>query len=493
MPSPTRGAHTILAGAFGTSFTTAGVTSQATGSTFIVFYEGGNAPSAVPLDTVGGIPTGNVYTLATSNTAGAFGGNQLFVYVCQNGLGGASHAATVSIAPGSGNAVVGFFEVLGALSASLDQAASNGSNSSLASVSCPQVTTTAANELVVCFYGSNGQNTLTSITDSGSGFAISDSQLASTSQNGAISFAQVSAIGTYGDTFTQSTADFLSSATLSFFGTGSTSDGAAPHRAFRRPLRLGTPFSRLRSGRGSTDVSSLILSLTGQRITASAGTLSPALSFTLTGGQLTSTAGTVSPNSSHALTGQSVTSHSGTIGLSNAPGLAGARITSSAGTITASTGPVVTVNLTGVAIVSVAGNLSVAFSLPLSGVRINSAAGSIKAGIGPTLSGVRINSATGNLGTTRSITLNGARINSSTGTLFDATSLGLTGGRITASAGTLTASQNANVTVNLSGVRINSATGNLTSSGGTSTGGHPIGSGFICNVATLDNPNAYNA
>lgn len=259
----------------------------------------------------------------------------------------------------------------------------------------------------------------------------------------------------------------------------------------RPGLRLGTPVSRLRSFFRSSSASSITLSLTGQKITASAGTLIAARSLALTGGHITSVSGLIVQTRSLGLTGQAISSHPGSLALSHAQGLTGGRITASAGTVTASTVPVLTLALTGLRITSVAGNLQVAFNLNLTGSRINSASGLLKANLGPALAGVRINSSTGSLGVTRTAVLSGARINSATGTLTNAHTLGLTGARINSSPGSLTASQSFGVTVNLSGLRITASAGSLVSSGGTPSLSGNFSAGFICNVGTLANPDAH--
>ncbi len=208
MPAPTLGQYAKGPTNFATSVTTPAITTAATGSTFVVFFNSRSLASSV-VDS-----KGNTYTLATSNTSGAFGGNNVYAYVSQNGIGGSGHTATITIA-GTNSTLAYLVEVLG--SSAMDQSQSNGSNTSQTAVNGATVTTTATNELVLCYYGSYSGNTVT-ITDSGTGFTLQSTQLVNTYPNGALSYGTFASIGTYGDTFAQSVADFFSSATLSFIG-----------------------------------------------------------------------------------------------------------------------------------------------------------------------------------------------------------------------------------------------------------------------------------
>lgn len=82
--------------------------SSAAGSSFLIGVvlfptaAGGANVSGVPTDTVGGLPTGNMYVQVGTTIVTANGDLALAFYKCENGVGGAAHIATVNFANTNG-------------------------------------------------------------------------------------------------------------------------------------------------------------------------------------------------------------------------------------------------------------------------------------------------------------------------------------------------------------------------------------------------------
>lgn len=205
---------------FGTTVTTASTTTSATGSTFLCFIGAYNGPTFSSLVD----SKSNTYTLVTSNNTAGFGGITVWCYSCVNGTGGSGHTATVTMTADV-NILLFFVEITGAQTTSpIDQYNSNGSNSTVTTAVCATVTTTNAHEMVLSYYyGGNAGNPAQTITDSGSGFSIVDSEQA-TGPYGAYSKNIVSTTGTYGDTFTQTSTDYFGTISVSLIqGAGTNS------------------------------------------------------------------------------------------------------------------------------------------------------------------------------------------------------------------------------------------------------------------------------
>jgi len=143
------------------SATTTGITTAASGSTFVV---------AVSFDHTTHIVTGisdsksNTYTLA--GTAGDFGS----VYYCSNCTGGASHTVTITF-DGAEFPIVHFLEITGAATSSYDSAVTAKAEDSASPFTVTSGTTSQAAELLVSFIASNSGSNPVSYSES-SGFTI---------------------------------------------------------------------------------------------------------------------------------------------------------------------------------------------------------------------------------------------------------------------------------------------------------------------------------
>jgi hypothetical protein len=222
---PTVGQHTSFALTFGTTFTSGSLSTAATGSDFavIIFIQEGNTVTSVTDS------KGNTYTQRTlSPLSVAPSGNPPgFVYVVENGTGGASHTFTVN-ASGNCTIVAYAIEIVGALSSSgVDQLVGGGASSST-TIAAPQATTAHVNELVIsAFAGGNLNEGAVTITNSGTFTFLDKITAGANTWNGATSFLSAPAIGTYGDTYTQSVTDTLGYATMtiSFIGLPNPTNG----------------------------------------------------------------------------------------------------------------------------------------------------------------------------------------------------------------------------------------------------------------------------
>lgn len=164
--SITIGAHTKIESPFDSSLDTNPVTTQASGSTFIVFAYGGTQPSITD-------SFGNAYDNTRTRTFNGGFGFSVCAFV-QNASGGASHVFTASSAGGGLQIMVA--ELIGAMTTGgIDAFSSANPNGATPAVACPSITTIAANAMVIsCAGGASSTNnaptsTLGAILDSISG------------------------------------------------------------------------------------------------------------------------------------------------------------------------------------------------------------------------------------------------------------------------------------------------------------------------------------
>ncbi len=162
------------------------------------------------------------------------------------------------------------------------------------------------------------------------------------------------------------------------------------------------------------------LSITGQAVAASAGTLtatmiaiathrrggyamhayatvpyaqpvdinlSPDVNVSLTGQAVTASAGSVVASHSQALTGQAVTVSAGSVTISRIIPLSGEQVTATPGSVSVNIAGSLSLQLTGQAVTVSAGNLSISRDFPLTGQAVTASAGTMVYGINPALTG----------------------------------------------------------------------------------------------------------
>lgn len=233
-----------------------------------------------------------------------------------------------------------------------------------------------------------------------------------------------------------------------------------------KALRLGTPLSRLR-GRQVTDASSSIpgpLSGSGISVTIGAGNLTAAAA--LAGSGISSTTGAGALTGSASIAGSGISATIGSGALTGAAFLAGSGISTTigAGAITAFIGG------SGISATIGAGALSGLGALAASGISATIGAGNLLGSASLSGSGVSVTIGSGDLQPFTSGSISGSGISTTVG------------------AGNLVAT----AAMSGSGISATIGSGNLQPfiPGGI-VGTYYVG--FICNVATMDNPNAHNA
>lgn len=189
------------------------ITSQASGSLFVLV-------ATCKLSSVAANPTsvsdskGNTYSIGKQQT-GAFGGVNVSMYHCFNGTGGAGHTATSNYSVNQESLQVALIEFTGLGAGSLDLSAGGENTTTTSPFTVSSLTTTVPNELVINAYASFSGNGIT-ITDSGSGFSIIVKNQASSTQNGAASYAVPASSGTAAaDTFAYGGGDYIVFAAIS--------------------------------------------------------------------------------------------------------------------------------------------------------------------------------------------------------------------------------------------------------------------------------------
>lgn len=168
-----------------TALTTSAVTTQATGSTFVIFCiamgQSGTTFQSITDS------KGNTYTLRGTQQNNASDLTSMAMYECVNGSGGASHTASFKTATSLGSSQIHFIEITGGKTAGIDDQ-TNGVAAVNSPYACP-VTTTQPNELVL---NANIGNTNTITFTANGGF----SNLTSTSWS-ATCYRVVTTTGTY--------------------------------------------------------------------------------------------------------------------------------------------------------------------------------------------------------------------------------------------------------------------------------------------------------
>lgn len=382
---------------------TPGVTTQATGSTFVVYIVDVYCTLTGVTDNYG-----NTYTPLGTAQAWVLGGvnwdAQARAFICVNGVGGANHVAT---ATGS------FF----------------GPKTELVEVINADTTSPL------------------DVND----FAVVDSTanpILSTSS--ATSYADELLLAFVGG-------DYLPSAPLwnnSFLPINFTSDGTfAVAAAYRIVSATGSYQSSYSRTATNPDASVWLISLKQK----AGGDVTVALS----GAQVTSSAGTLAQSRTLAATGQSVTSSAGTITASTntdvTVALTGAAVTASAGSVGSSR----STSVSGQAASATAGNLAAGVSRALSGQASASSAGSISPSSSRALAGQAATASAGSISTGKTVGVTGAQIAASAGSILTGIAIQPSQTTVTASAGTIVASAGQNITVALVGSLVSSSTGTL--------------------------------
>ena len=181
------------------SLATSAVTTAATGSTFVVFttWDSGSTFSSISDS------KSNSYTQI--GTEVAFGTLRTRLYYKENGVGGASHTATVAISAATFISVF-FVEVTGgATSGILDQSGARNDAASPFTLAAG-LTTTQANELLLAVCAGNSGSNPATYAESGLGSStlVIEETNGVSFETGTIYKANKTATGTFNPSFTQS-------------------------------------------------------------------------------------------------------------------------------------------------------------------------------------------------------------------------------------------------------------------------------------------------
>lgn len=228
------------------------------------------------------------------------------------------------------------------------------------------------------------------------------------------------------------------------------------------------------------------VALTGQSVTASAGTLGHTHAKALTGSAATVSQGTLTPLLSLALVGSSVSSAAGSLDNAASVGLTGIGLTIAQGSVGAgadvtraltgqsvtvsagSVGPVISKALTGISLTASAGTVSPATQVAIAGQSVTVSQGTITAqgNVTVALTGQSVTVSVGSLVPQLTKALTGGQVTSSSGSLGASISVALTGQSLSTAQGTLTAAATGNVTVALTGIEMRLYAGTIGTLGG---------------------------
>ena len=214
-------------GGYGSSVTTTGITTQASGSTYYaVWISTGTFGTGAVSDS-----SSNTWVHSVNNVSFSGALRHIDVWTCQSCAGGSGHTFTFN--PQNGGAYVYFFiEVTGAATSSLDQNQNAMGSGGGTSISTTSVTTTSASELVLAMLAVTNDVTLSAPTSS---FTLGTAQQdgGNGSESAAWAYRVVSATGTYSTSFTvSSSGQDYASVVMSFIQAGGGGGGSQGQGGF---------------------------------------------------------------------------------------------------------------------------------------------------------------------------------------------------------------------------------------------------------------------
>ncbi len=186
---------------------TAGVTTQASGSTFVVFgaFDSGFGATFTSFTD----SKGNTYTQIDTEVqiGGGAGTTRARVYYCQNGTGGASHTATMTISQAE-NGIILFAEITGGLTSGiLDQHGFELDSATPFQLTTGLTTTQASELLLTGMIGNSGSNPATHAeTGLGSSSILTSAEETNGASfyTGALAWSVKSSTGTFNPSWTES-------------------------------------------------------------------------------------------------------------------------------------------------------------------------------------------------------------------------------------------------------------------------------------------------
>lgn len=203
------------AGAFatGTSVTTVGINTSASGSSFLIFIIDDAATSRVPSDNKGN--TASYVQVGSTLTNWLGFGIQLSIWLCTNGTGGTGHTATATVSP-SADVEAYLVEVTGGATASLVDALSSAfwNNDAATPFTSNNVVTSNATDLLLAFTATDISTPETLTWGNGFTQVVADGNPAHF--GGGIAKQVVTSTGTYSSSFTSTSASNAATAVIAF-------------------------------------------------------------------------------------------------------------------------------------------------------------------------------------------------------------------------------------------------------------------------------------
>jgi hypothetical protein len=193
------GVHASAAATTNLSLTTSGVTTQASGSTFVICAI---IHSTATVSSIGD-NKGNTYTQMGTTIAGNGGSNKLVRYYCQNGAGGSGHTASVTTATAIGPTLF-FVELIGCKTSGGPSIANQNQDSTTPYTS-PSTGSLANNGALVSIFVGSSENAGTVNAES-SGFTVQETVTDGANfWTGALGTRIGSAASTYQSSWTETT------------------------------------------------------------------------------------------------------------------------------------------------------------------------------------------------------------------------------------------------------------------------------------------------
>jgi hypothetical protein len=394
----------------------------------------------------------NVYTQIGSAVAGNAGSTTLRQYYKENGVGGSGHTFTSTSNQAIGPSVW-WCEILGARLVGALHTSNAGQDSTSPYGDALNVTLTKNGLILALFLGSS--ETTGSVHAEGNGFTIiEDVTDGAAFWTGCLAY-KIVGPGTYAPSFTET-------------GAGNGPPFAVALAVFEEAPSQGRPvitgpgvgpdrMKQFFTRPGGYSAADVVVALTGQALTITQGTLTPATAKALTGNALTFSQGTLTPALSVPLSGLAVTLSQGLLT------------------------PAISATLSGQAAAFALGTLTPDTSIALSGLQATFSQGTLTAQVGGdvtvALSGQSLTFGQGALTPANTTALAGQALASASGALLASTSVALSGQQLSFAQGTLTAQVAGDVTVALTGLAMSMSLGTLSVGGSSPPSGGGGGAG----------------
>lgn len=220
------------AGAFGngTTLSTTGINTTASGSSFVIFIMDDAATSRAASDN-----KGNTYSQVGTTLTNFLGfGVQASEYLCTNCTGGTGHTATATLS-NTANAEVYLIEITGGATSSLVDALSSGfwNDDSATPFTSNNVVTSNANDLLLAFTLTNGSSAGPEVLTWGNSFTQVVSDGNTLHFTSGIAKRVVSSTGTYNSSYTSAGAGTTEAATAVISFKAASGGGGCTHNFWK--------------------------------------------------------------------------------------------------------------------------------------------------------------------------------------------------------------------------------------------------------------------